>query len=119
MLYAIIGILAGVIIGLNLTYTIPLEYTKYSAVSIIIILDTVFGAIKSEFKKEENYNPITFLVGLLFNLVLGLGITFLGERLGLDLYIAVTVVFTIKIFSNPSFLRTILVEKLTKRKSLF
>lgn len=119
MTWAITGILLGIIIGLISNFTIPPAFIKYTAVIIIGILDSLFGALKANYSKEK-YNSTIFLIGLLFNTILALTITFIGEKLGLDLYLAVTVVFTIRIFTNLSKLRNVLfdkyIEKTTKSK---
>ncbi len=114
MNWALLGILIGIIIGLLSNYTIPVEHIKYTAVSIIVLLDTIFGAIKAELSHEK-YNPVIFITGLTINILLALGITLLGERLGLDLYLAVTVVFTFRIFSNLGVLRRAILKTLTKK----
>jgi small basic protein len=119
MTYIAIGLLIGVIIGLNLNYTIPLEQIKYTAVLIIGILDSLFGAAKAQVTKEDDYNQTIFLTGLIFNVILALGITLLGEKLGLDLYLAVTVVFIIRIFSNLGALRRELVKRIENRRRFF
>lgn len=110
MSWAIIGILVGVILGFSVDATIPPEYIKYSAVTIIGTLDALFGAAKAELTKEK-YNTTIFLTGLIFNVLLALGITFIGEKLGLDLYLAATVVFTFRIFSNSGQIRRAFLEK--------
>ena len=115
MLWALIGILAGIIIGLISHFTIPVEYIKYTAVTIIGILDSLFGGIKGELTKEE-YDPVIFITGLVFNIILALGITLLGEKLGLDLYLAVTVVFIFRIFSNLAISRRSILDIFKKRK---
>ena len=115
MLWALIGILAGIIIGLAINFQIPLELIKYTAVLIIVILDAIFGAIKAEIEQEK-YDVLIFLTGIIFNSVLALGITLLGEHLGLDLYLAVTVVFTFRIFANLGTLRRAIIKELTKKK---
>lgn len=115
MVWALSGIFLGIIIGLSIKYTIPIGYIKYTAVIIIGILDALFGALKEELKKK-NYNPDIFLSGLIFNILLALGITFLGEKLGLDLYLAVTVVFTLRIFSNLGIVRRALLAHFAKKK---
>ncbi len=115
MIWAILGILVGIIIGLITDYTIPIEYIKYTAVTIIGILDALFGAVKAEISHDK-YNATIFLTGLVFNIILALGITLLGEKLGLDLYLAATVVFTFRIFSNLGIVRRAILEKVTKRK---
>lgn len=115
MIWALLGTLIGIIIGLSINFTIPIEYIKYTAVIIIGILDALFGAVKAEVSKEE-YNSTLFTTGLIFNIILALGITLLGERLGLDLYLAVTVVFIFRIFSNLGIVRRAFLDMLSKKK---
>lgn len=115
MIWALLGTLLGIIIGLSVQFTIPIEYIKYTAVVIIGILDALFGGIKGEMTKEE-YDPIIFITGLTANIILALGITLLGEKLGLDLYLAVTVVFIFRIFSNLAIFRRAMLGILTKKK---
>lgn len=116
MIWALLGILLGIIIGLSTQYTIPLEYIKYTAVVIIGILDSLFGAMKAEVAQNK-YNTTIFLTGLSFNIILALGITLLGEKLGLDLYLAAAFVFTYRIFSNLGLVRRALINKLEKVKN--
>jgi len=115
MIWALIGIILGAIIGLNISYTIPIEYTKYTAVAIIGILDALFGAIRAEVTKDK-YDALIFLTGLFFNILLALGITFLGEKLGLDLYLAATVVFTFRIFSNLGITRRAILQNMVEKQ---
>lgn len=115
MIWAIFGILLGIIIGLSVNLTIPIEYIKYTAVAIIVILDSLFGAVKAEVSKDK-YDTQIFLTGLGFNIILALAITLLGEKLGLDLYLAVTVVFIFRIFKNFGIVRHALLEKLATKK---
>lgn len=114
MIWALIGILIGLIIGLALNLSIPIELIKYTAVIIVGILDSLLGAIKAEIT-EKKYDPGIFLSGFLVNILLALGITFLGEKLGLELYLAATVAFTLRIFSNVSIIRRSLLARYKKR----
>lgn len=115
MVWAFLGIVLGIIIGLNTSWTIPIEYTKYTAVAIIGILDALFGAIRAEVTKDR-YDALIFLTGLFFNIILALCITFLGEKLGLDLYLAATVVFTFRIFSNIGIARRAVMQNLLEKR---
>jgi len=116
MIYAILGILIGIIVGLSVHFTIPLEYIKYTAVVIIGILDAIFGAIRAEVSKDQ-YNSIIFITGLFFNIILAIGVTYLGERLGLDFYLAATVVFTFRIFTNVGITRRIIIQNYLEKRS--
>jgi len=119
MIWALTGILIGIIIGFQIQYSIPLAYTKYTAVVLIGILDALFGAIRAETTKDQYSAPI-FITGLAFNIILAVIITYLGEKLGLDLYLAATVVFTFRIFSNVGITRRAILQNFfdkRKRKS--
>ena len=113
MLWSLIGILIGLLIGLTINFPIPLEFTKYSAVVIMGILDALFGAIRAEVTKDQ-FNALIFITGLAFNIILSIAITLLGDKLGLDLYLAATFVFTFRIFSNVGITRRALIQNVFK-----
>lgn len=111
MIWAIIGIVIGIIFGLAINFPIPLELTKYSAVVIMGILDALFGAIRAEVTKDQ-FNAIIFITGLLFNIILAIAVTLLGDKLGLELYLAATFVFTFRIFSNVGITRRAILQNI-------
>lgn len=111
MIWAIIGIVIGIIFGLAINFPIPLELTKYSAVVIMGILDALFGAIRAEVTKDQ-FNSIIFITGLLFNIILAIAVTLLGDKLGLELYLAATFVFTFRIFSNVGITRRAVLQNI-------
>lgn len=115
MIWAIAGIILGIILGITFGFAIPIEYTKYSAIVIVGILDALFGAVKADITKED-YNLSLFLTGLSFNIILALLITFMGEKMGLELYLAVAVVFIFRIFSNLGIVRRAIIKKFIKNK---
>ena len=115
MIWAILGIFIGIVIGLGINFPIPLELTKYSAVVIMGILDALFGAIRAEVTKDQ-FNSIIFITGLLFNIILSIAITLLGEKLGLELYLAATFVFTFRIFSNVGITRRALLQNAIQKR---
>ena len=101
--WSIAGFLAGVILGIYAPLSIPIQFARYTAVGIIGIVDSIFGGISADLKGE--YNPVIFISGLLFYMTIAMLITYLGDRLGIDLYLAVIVVFTFRIFGNLSTIR--------------
>lgn len=116
MLFALIGILAGIIIGWFLPFTIPIEYTRYTAVVILGIVDALIGAMRAQLTRDH-YDPWIFTTGLFFNIVLALVITLFGDMLGLDLYLAATVVFTFRIFRNVGIARRALFTLYLKKRN--
>lgn len=114
MIFALFGILAGIIVGWFVPFTIPIEYTRYTAVVILGIVDALLGAIRAQLTKDH-YDQWIFATGLFFNIVLALVITLFGDILGLDLYLAATVVFTFRIFSNVGIARRALFDLYLKK----
>lgn len=128
MFWVLLGILAGVAVGALSKFAIPIEYARYTAVAIMAILDSVFGAWRAylvdkypepTYGKEANqkidgFSMKIFVSGLLFNTALASSITYLGDLLGLDLYLAALVAFTIRIFINMGTIRRILIKKYFK-----
>lgn len=116
MVWALLGIITGIIIGLATNFPIPLELIKYTAVIIMGILDALFGAIRAEATKDK-FNATIFVTGLLFNIILSIAITLLGEKLGLELYLAATFVFTFRIFSNVGITRRAILQNIMENKT--
>lgn len=115
MFWGILGILIGLLIGYFFPLAIPVEFARYTAVGIMGILDALFGAFKANLQKE--FNMMVFISGLLFNMTLAILITWLGDRLSLDLYLAVLIFFTFRIFNNIAVIRySFLTKYLGKKK---
>ncbi len=104
----------GIIVGIYTPVDIPMEFARYTAVGILGILDSLMGAIRADLQKK--YNTTIFLSGLFFNMVLAILITYLGDKLSLDLYLAVLIVFTFRIFANIATIRYAFLEKYIGKK---
>lgn len=109
----IIGCIIGAIIGVNIP-TIPYTYSGYLAIAIIAALDSVFGAITSSLKK--NFDMKIFVSGFFVNAILAMVLTYLGQKLNIDIYLAAVVVFVGRMFNNLGTIRRYYVEKITDRK---
>lgn len=104
MYLIILGLTLGLIIGGFLRIDIPPELARYTAVAIVGLLDSLFGAVRASIEKK--YSTTVFITGLLFNMVVAVLITFVGDKLNLDLYLAILVAFTIRIFTNIGTIKT-------------
>ncbi len=113
MRFVIIGLAAGLGIGAFLQFDIPPEYTRYTAVAIVGILDSIFGAIKASVEKK--FDMLIFVTGLIFNMAIAVLITFFGDKLNLDLYLAILVAFMIRILANIGVIKTATFSKLYKK----
>ncbi|MFA7253458.1 MAG: small basic family protein [Patescibacteria group bacterium] len=104
MYLIVIGLIVGLVIGGFIQIDIPPEYTRYTAVAIVGILDSLFGAIRAS--AEKKYDTIIFITGLGFNMAIAVLITFFGDKLNLDLYLAILVAFMVRIFANIGIIKT-------------
>ena len=109
----IIGCIIGAIIGVNIP-TIPFVYSQYLAIAIIAALDSVFGGITSTLKRS--FDIRIFVSGFFVNAILAIALTYLGERLNVDIYLAAVIVFVGRMFNNLGTIRRYYVEKITGRK---
>lgn len=97
------GLLAGVLLGLVLQVDVSFELARYSAVGILAALDSVLGAIRAEL--DGSYDNRIFLSGFVTNALVAVLLTFVGDRLGLDLYLVALITFGLRIFNNVALIR--------------
>ncbi len=103
LVFAIVFGLLGILAGLNSPVQIPVGYARYTAVMLLAAVDSIFGACKALLNR--NYENRVFLSGLLANTAVAGGLTYLGDTLGIELYIAAIVAFGVRIFDNLAVIR--------------
>ncbi len=110
MLYIsiILGCIIGALIGINAP-VISYTYSSYLSIAIIAALDTVFGGIASVVK--GNFDLKIFLSGFFGNSILSIALTYLGNKLNVDIYLAAIVVFVGRMFTNLAIIRRYYLEK--------
>lgn len=104
----ILGCVLGAIIGINapiISYT----YSSYLAIAIIAAMDSVFGGVASVVQKK--FDLKIFLSGFFGNAILSMVLTYLGERLNVDIYLAAIIVFVGRMFTNLAIIRRYYVDK--------
>jgi small basic protein len=99
----ILGLLIGLTVGSLLRVEVPAQYSRYTAMAILAALDSVLGAARAEM--EGTYNNRIFITGLLANALLAGLLTFIGDRLGVELYLAAIVAFGVRLFDNLARIR--------------
>ena len=109
----LIGCIIGALIGTNIPM-IPYTYSGYLAIAIIAALDSVFGAISSSLQKK--FDMKIFISGFFVNAILAMILTYLGQKLNIDIHLAAVVVFVGRMFNNLGTIRRYYVEKITNRK---
>lgn len=98
-----VGLLLGLVVGSVLSLSVPIEYSRYAAVGILAAMDSVLGAVRSEL--EGTYRSKVFLSGFITNALLAALLTYLGDRLGVELHLAAIVAFGVRLFNNLAIIR--------------
>lgn len=114
MLWPLVGILAGMLLGLIFPFSFPAAYARYIAVAILAGMDSVFGGIRSSF--ERHFDPVIFITGFFSNALFAAALTYIGDRLGVEIYYAALFAFGVRIFQNLAAMRRYLVDHVRSRR---
>ncbi len=103
MLLPLLGLLVGVLAGLVLNVNVGFEFSRYTAVAILAAMDSVLGAVRAEL--DGVYDNRIFISGFVTNAIVAVILTFIGDRLNLDLYLVALITFGLRIFNNVALIR--------------
>lgn len=99
----VLGLLAGIAIGLVFSIEVPQEWARYTALAMLAAFDTVVGGWRADL--DGHFDSSVFISGFFVNMLLAGFLTFFGDRLGVDLSIAAIVVFGTRLFNNLAVIR--------------
>lgn len=109
----LIAIVIGILCGLLTDFNIPPQYTQYMAVAILAALDSIFGGLVGSLQK--NFKLDVFISGLVTNSIFAAFLTYIGNKLEVDIYMAAVVAFGTRLFQNFATIRRFLLNKFNKR----
>lgn len=109
VLLALLALVAGLAMGGFVPFVLPVLYAKYLSIALLAALDSTFGAVRASL--EDHYEHTVFVSGFFTNALLAAGLTYLGERLGVDLYMAAVVALGIRMFQNFGVIRQTVVRR--------
>lgn len=102
-------LLIGLILGFQMPVLIPAVMAKYMSIAVLAALDSVFGGIRAYM--EDAFDNTIFISGFIVNTLLAAGLAYLGDRLGVELYLAAVFVFGVRLFQNLGIIRRYLLKK--------
>ncbi len=109
MLFALIGIVVGILIGLYLPITYSPSYSLYISVAILACMDTVFGGVRAAL--IDKFDTAVFVSGFFCNAILAAFLAYIGDRLGVPLYYAAIFAFGSRLFKNFAIIRRHFIAK--------
>lgn len=114
----ILFLMIGIALGFLTNITIPEYYSSYLSIAILAAIDTLLGGIKAHF--THMFEDRIFISGFFFNITLAVILTFIGNQLGVDLYLAAIFAFGLRMFQNIAVIRRSILalyhEKRKKRR---
>ena len=109
-----IGLAIGLIIGFVFNITYPTAFAFYITMGLLAGMDSVVGAVRSEF--EGKFNTAIFISGFITNAILAGILTFVGDKLGVPLYYAAIFVFGGRLFNNLAVIRRLILDRYFEKK---
>lgn len=94
-----IGMFAAINVNLG-ELAIPRAYVGVAALAG---LDTLLGGVRAVL--EARFKSELFVTGFIFNILLAIGLVYLGTKLGIEIYLAAVVALGGRVFANLSIIR--------------
>lgn len=112
MIYVVAGIILGIVAGLNLNLIYSPDYAVYISLAILAIINSIFNMLNENLTGELTaIKSFVFLgIDLAFALLLG----YVGEKLGLPIYLAAVFAFGNNIYKNLKIITNFMLEKYRK-----
>jgi len=117
LLLPLLGVLAGFVAIYFLSLPVPAGIASYLSLAALAGLDSVSGGIRAGI--EEKFEADIFLSGFVVNTLLAALLAYLGDQIGVDLFLAAVVALGGRVFLNMSLIRRQWLTKiaLSKRES--
>lgn len=91
---------------------IPPYLIPYVAMMILASVDSLLGAYTASLRKKFDF--VIFITGFFGNAVISALLIFFGKKVGLDLYLAASLVFVMRIFQNFAIARRFFLKSFIK-----
>ncbi len=113
----ILGLIVGILIGVFfIPVNIPQQYSNYVAVAILAALDSVFGGIAANM--QGKFDLKIFLSGFFGNALLAAALAYIGDQLGIQIYLAAIFAFGNRLFLNFAIIRRYMLNKSAKKDNI-
>ena len=107
----------GLVIGFQVYWLpgvrLPSAYAAYLSLATLAGLDSIFGGIRAGI--EGKFHDDIFISGFLVNTMLAAALAYLGDQIGVDLFLAAVVALGGRVFLNLSLIRRYLLTQTSLR----
>lgn len=115
----LLALVAGVVAAKFLARPVEGDLGLYLAIACVAGFDTICGGIRSGL--EGKFHNDVFVTGFVSNILIAFFLAWLGDQIGINLFLAAVLVMGTRIFTNLSLIRRYMLTKWTdnseKRKA--
>jgi len=105
----VLGLVLGIGLGVLLPIEVPGDYSYYFAVALIAALDGVLSSLEEGFR--GSFDLFSFWSKILGTVAFALLLVFIGEHLGVELYLAVLFALCYRILKSANSIHLFLTDK--------
>jgi small basic protein len=109
ILLPLFALLIGFLIVYTLGVALPVGYADYVSLIILASLDAIAGGARARI--EGNFDDTVFVTGVIFNSLAAVALAYIGDRMGMSLYLAPVVALGVRIFYNVGRIRRLLLRR--------
>ncbi len=107
----LLALIAGVVAAKFLARPVEGDLGQYLAIACVAGLDTICGGIRSGL--EGKFHNDVFVTGFVSNILIAFFLAWLGDQIGINLFLAAVLVMGTRIFTNLSLIRRYMLTKWT------
>lgn len=109
VLLPLFSLLIGFLIVYMLNVALPIGYADYVTLIILASLDAIVGGARA--RLEGTFDDAIFITGVIFNSLAAVALAYIGDRMGMSLYLAPMVALGVRIFYNLGRIRRLIMRR--------
>ena len=103
------SLLIGFLVIYLLNVSVPLGYGDYTSLIILASVDAIAGGARA--RLEGHFDDAIFITGVIFNSLAAVAMAYVGDRMGMALYLAPMVALGVRIYYNIGHIRRLLMGR--------
>ncbi len=103
ILVPVVFLAIGLLLGFFVRVPVQQGFSLYLAIACLAGMDTFFGGVRAVLEKKF-YSDV-FLTGFVFNCLIAFGLSWLGDYIGVNVFLVCAFIFGTRIFNNLSLIR--------------